>query len=507
MLHTRTLTPFRWQAAERLYLAGYLSYPRTESSSYPKSFDIRGTLSLLAGDSRWGSFVRDLLHAGPNKARGGFDAGDHPPITPCRNAAPYELSGDQARVYELVVRHFIASVSYDAVWLSTNVNLTVPRLDEKYAGFSLSGKKLVTPGFLAVLLHRQYGEKEKTEEGDVENDEERELPEFSQGETYPLATPSREFLTVREGVTSPPSLLTESELIGIMEKQGIGTDASIPTHIENIQKRNYAELVPGRKLKPSELGLVLAQGYHLIDSGLVLPKVRADIERECDEIAKGTKGKNEVIFKCLKMFEAKFEHFVSNIAKMDTLFGSHFTRAEDSGRAFTRCGQTGRYLQYIEGPPRRLYNRFTETVFALPMGGTVKVSGDHTQVSCERAPLCTHPFVRAPLYSRASLLTRSKLSVHLFTHSLSRTRVSCAPCRAASSSCASILSAIPSDPSRCVRSATTIRARSGGRSWRRRRSQLAMNPTTRSTPRRGSKRPLRGGGWCLTARCRICTQT
>ena len=36
------------QTAERLYLAGYLSYPRTESSAYPKSFDIRYHLEQQA---------------------------------------------------------------------------------------------------------------------------------------------------------------------------------------------------------------------------------------------------------------------------------------------------------------------------------------------------------------------------------------------------------------------------------------------------------------------------
>ena len=67
-------------------------------------------------------------------------------------------------------------------------------------------------------------------------------------------------LDVKERMTTPPTYLTESELISRMEKHGIGTDASISTHIENIQKRNYVELIPGRKLKPSRLGLVLAQG-------------------------------------------------------------------------------------------------------------------------------------------------------------------------------------------------------------------------------------------------------
>jgi DNA topoisomerase-3 len=49
-----------------------------------------------------------------------------------------------------------------------------------------------------------------------------------------------------------------------------------------------------------------------------------------------------------------------------------FSALEDAGRAFTRCGFTRKYLQYITGPPPRLYNRFTETVYPLPLGGAVK---------------------------------------------------------------------------------------------------------------------------------------
>jgi DNA topoisomerase III len=49
-----------------------------------------------------------------------------------------------------------------------------------------------------------------------------------------------------------------------------------------------------------------------------------------------------------------------------------FSKLEDVGKAFTRCGLTRRYLQYIEGPPTRLYNRFTETVYPMPGGGVLK---------------------------------------------------------------------------------------------------------------------------------------
>lgn len=239
------------QTAERLYLSGYLSYPRTESTAYPKSFDIQGTLQQQAGDSRWGGYVRQLLTEGYKNSRGGVDMGDHPPITPCRAAGVHELSGDMARVYELVVRHFIASVSPDAVWQSTKVEFEIESLGPK-GKFFLAGKELVTPGFLAILLHKEYGDSAGDDDAE-EDEEERSIPEFVKGEQIPLlkgntssgsskvsvatASPVWASLDVKEKKTTPPGYLTESELIGMMEKHGIGTDASIATHIQNIQVR------------------------------------------------------------------------------------------------------------------------------------------------------------------------------------------------------------------------------------------------------------------------------
>ena len=89
--------------------------------------------------------------------------------------------------------------------------------------------------------------------------------------------------------------LSEADLICRMEQHGIGTDASIPSHINNIIVRNYVTLsTHGRTLIPTELGIVLVHGYQRIDPHLVLPDTRAAIEASCDRIAKGIASKEQV---------------------------------------------------------------------------------------------------------------------------------------------------------------------------------------------------------------------
>merc|ERR1719357_1782084 len=106
--------------AESLYLSGWLTYPRTETNTYPKNFNLQETVRAQANHPVWGAYANELLQNGLNKGRPGEDMGDHPPITPVRAATESQL-GQDWRLYEMVTRHFLATVSGDCKFMRTKV--------------------------------------------------------------------------------------------------------------------------------------------------------------------------------------------------------------------------------------------------------------------------------------------------------------------------------------------------------------------------------------------------
>ena len=103
---------------------GYISYPRTETTHYDKSFDLKRALAPFSDSSSpWHEYVTGLLNKGINVPKTGVDAGDHPPITPTRLAREGELGYDEWKLYDFISSNFIASISYDCKYYKTTAEL------------------------------------------------------------------------------------------------------------------------------------------------------------------------------------------------------------------------------------------------------------------------------------------------------------------------------------------------------------------------------------------------
>jgi DNA topoisomerase-3 len=116
------------------------------------------------------------------------------------------------------------------------------------------------------------------------------VPDFQEGEQF---MPS--VCELKEGETTRPNLLTEADLVGLMDKNGIGrlrgcarytnrsgTDATIAEHIAKIIEREYVMEKQEQRIKylvPSKLGIGLVEGYNRIgfDRSLSKPHLRREV--------------------------------------------------------------------------------------------------------------------------------------------------------------------------------------------------------------------------------------
>ena len=212
--------------------------------------------------------MHSLRNGGFNAPRRGkHDDHAHPPIHPTAWAG--NLAGDEKRVYEYITRRFLACCSKDALGWQTTVEVKYGQEEFSTAGsccaFDMhmqrahyyTGLTVRERNYLEVFPYDKWSDKE--------------LPQFQEGETF-VPTECR----LDEGKTSKPKLLTEPDLVSIMDEQGIGmcrmrsyvpgatltstkpeTDATIAQHIQTIIDRGYVnEKMQGstKYLIPSKLG-------------------------------------------------------------------------------------------------------------------------------------------------------------------------------------------------------------------------------------------------------------
>ena len=155
------------------------------------------------------------------------------------------------------------------------------------------------------------------------------LPEFKENNHYKITN-----IDFEKHEYPQPEYLTEAELIDEMEKNNIGTDGSIPTHIRNLTKRGYVRVDEHKRIIPTKLGITLIDALNKVVPEIIRPENRAKIEEYVKQIETGEKPFREAIEIALDFYKKKLRHCNSNIDEVRKEFGKQFEllRLLDSGR-------------------------------------------------------------------------------------------------------------------------------------------------------------------------------
>ncbi|KAG8214045.1 DNA topoisomerase [Butyriboletus roseoflavus] len=314
--------------AEKLYQQGFLSYPRTETDQYDPQFDFMTLIGKQTVDPSWGAFATSLRQGGftpPRRGKNNDKA--HPPIHPTAHNA--NLGGDEKKVYDFITRRFLASCSKDAEGSETTVDVV-------YGGeeFYVTGLIILARNYLDVYPYDKWTGKE--------------IPDFREGEEFKPTSCEN-----KEGRTTSPTLLTEADLVTLMDKNGIGTDATIAQHIQTIVDREYViERMDGatKHLLPSTLGIGLVEGYNQIgfDRSLSKPQLRRETERSMVQVCEGAKTKNEMLVQSIEQYKdmyvmakREFEKVIESVRRYIEGAGGRNARNDEGNGGPGRGGGGG----------------------------------------------------------------------------------------------------------------------------------------------------------------------
>lgn len=291
-------------AAQALYEGHKLiTYPRTDSRALPSDYvpQVNEALTFLSADKRFAPHAHRLQEQGlANTERNFNDAAvsDHFAIIPTGSGNPEGLRADEERIFDLVVRRFLAAFHPQAVF--TEVERLTHLGDDL---FRTRRKVLKVAGWRACW--------DRTVKADDASSSLPALPDAGpEG-----ATVDRGEYAPTEKETRPPARLTEASLLGLMETAGrqvdddhlaqvlkdtggLGTPATRGEIIETLVRRQYSgrcASLEGRKaLRATARGIRLVDALERIGlPRMTSPALTADLEDSLKAVERGSRQRKE----------------------------------------------------------------------------------------------------------------------------------------------------------------------------------------------------------------------
>ncbi len=247
------------EIAQKLYVSGFTSYPRTSSQKLPKELELDKKLEKLEKMPNYREKVQLVKKINPSLKPNEGKKSDpaHPAIHPT-GEVPGGLTDQEKKVYDLIVKRFFAVFGKPAT-RETNTII----VDIEGHNFILKGTRTIDPQW--HLLYEPYLKFE-----DVE------LPKLDKGEEV-----INKKISENKKQTSPPKRYTDASIIKELEKRNLGTKATRADILENLRKRGY---IIDKSIKVTELGIKMDEVIADEMPTLVDEELTRKFEEEMEDI-------------------------------------------------------------------------------------------------------------------------------------------------------------------------------------------------------------------------------
>ncbi|HLH86239.1 MAG TPA: DNA topoisomerase I [Thermoplasmataceae archaeon] len=345
--------------AETLYTRGLISYPRTDNTVYQRSINLKGVLKKLQSSEFAELATRVLELEQIRPSRGRTETTDHPPIYPVSAPKKGELKGDYSKIYELVVRRFLATL-----YLEGKKEVSTATIDVGGYKFIASGVKVIEPGWLDLYPYRRV--------------QEAILDKLETGERLD----ARDWKLIREE-TKPPPRYDLASLIKRMEELNLGTKSTRHEIIDKLVRRGFIE---GNPVRPTNLGIALVETLLLVESKVTEPDMTAELEAEMDRIAKGELEKGQVVENSRRMLREVLQQFRQHEDAVRNTIQKSLRMGDDLGV----CPVHGTPVKFIRNKELGKIKCDTEGCridFVVKIRGSIQLSG-------ELCPVCSLPLIK-----------------------------------------------------------------------------------------------------------------
>lgn len=268
--------------AQRLYLAGIISYPRTSSQKLPIEIEYEKILARLKKEF---DFVKYAIKRKPVEGKKKDPA--HPAIYPTGEF--HKIEGEDKKIYELIVKRFVSCFCESAQLNNKKIEAVV-----EGNKFTARGTSITKKGWMEVYPYTI---------------DEKQLPNMD-GKVV------LKKIIIEEKITQPPRRYTPASIVSELEKKNLGTKATRASIIETLYERGY---IKEKVVQATSLGISLIDTLEQNCPIIIDEKMTRDLEKELDSLreSKNPETKEKDILEQNKHILYKIgEHFKKNKANI-----------------------------------------------------------------------------------------------------------------------------------------------------------------------------------------------